>query len=102
MKRTRAGHAHSDAPARPCDRCPARAARPRARTTDPVVRSGARNTPATIDVFMTRVLDNIDRYWTRTFAQADLPTPSVGFAPVPPGAARVTACGHVADDSAAF
>jgi predicted metalloprotease len=75
---------------------------PRARTTDPAVRSGARNTPATIDVFMTRVLDNIDRYWTRTFAAADLPAPSVGFAPVPPGAARVTACGDVADDSAAF
>ena len=75
---------------------------PRAQTTSPSVRSRGSTAPTTIDVFMTRVLDNIDRYWTQTFAAADLPTPSVSFAAVPPGAARPTACGAVADDSAAF
>ena len=45
---------------------------PRAQTTNPTVRSNGANGPQTIDVFMTRVLDNIDRYWTRTFAAADL------------------------------
>ncbi len=51
---------------------------------------------------MTRVLDDIDRYWTRTFAAADLPMPSVSFSAVPPGALRLTACGTVANDAAAF
>ena len=75
---------------------------PRAQTTNAVVRSRGSNAPETIDVFMTRVLDNIDRYWTRTFAAADLPEPSVSFAAVPPRAAQITACGNVADDAAAF
>jgi predicted metalloprotease len=75
---------------------------PRAQQTNPAVRSRGSNEPATIDVFMTRVLDNIDRYWTRTFAAADLPEPSVSFAAVPPGAVRITACGNAATDSAAF
>ncbi len=75
---------------------------PRARTTNPTVRSRGSNEPETIDVFMTRVLDNIDRYWSRTFAAADLPEPAVIFAAVPPGAIGVTACGSTADDNAAF
>lgn len=75
---------------------------PRAQRTNPTVRSRGSNEPETIDVFMTRVLDNIDRYWTRTFAAAGLPEPSVSFSAVPPGAVRLTACGTLADDNAAF
>ena len=75
---------------------------PRAQTTSPVVRSRGNNEPETIDVFITRVLDDIDSYWTRTFAAANLPEPSVSFAAVPPGAVRLTACGNPADDNAAF
>ncbi|HVF79309.1 MAG TPA: neutral zinc metallopeptidase [Solirubrobacteraceae bacterium] len=75
---------------------------PRAQTTSPTVRSRGANGPETIDVFMTRVLDNIDRYWSRTFGAADLPEPSVSFAAVPPGAVRLTACGTLANDDAAF
>jgi predicted metalloprotease len=75
---------------------------PRARRTSPTVRSRGSNEPETIDVFMTRVLDDVDRYWTRTFAAADLPEPSVSFAAVPPGAIRLTACGTTANDDAAF
>jgi len=75
---------------------------PRAQRTSPTVRSRGNNEPETIDVFMTRVLDNIDGYWTRTFAAANLPEPSVSFAAVPPGAVRLTACGSAADDAAAF
>ncbi|CAA9520512.1 MAG: YpfJ protein, zinc metalloprotease superfamily [uncultured Solirubrobacteraceae bacterium] len=75
---------------------------PRAQRTSPTVRSRGRNEPETIDVFMTRVLDDIDGYWERTFAAADLPQPSVSFSAVPPGAVRLTACGTLADDSAAF
>ncbi len=75
---------------------------PRAQRTSPVVRSGASTEPTTIDAFMERVLTNIDQYWTRTFAAAGLPEPSVGFAPVAPREPRLTSCGTLADDNAAF
>jgi predicted metalloprotease len=66
------------------------------------VRSRGSNEPQTIDVFMERVLANVDGYWTKTFAAAGLPEPQVGFQPVPPGRPRLTSCGTLADDSAAF
>jgi predicted metalloprotease len=66
------------------------------------VRSQGSNEPETIDRFMQRVLENIDAYWTRTFAAANLPEPRVAFAPVAPGRAQLTSCGTLADDSAAF
>ncbi|HUR87251.1 MAG TPA: neutral zinc metallopeptidase [Solirubrobacteraceae bacterium] len=75
---------------------------PRARRTSPTVRSRGSNKPETIDVFMTRVLRDIDRYWTRTFAANGLPEPRVGFEPVPPGGLRLTGCGTIARDDAAF
>ena len=75
---------------------------PRAQTTSPTVRSGVNNEPETIDTFLVRVLENIDAYWTRTFAAADLPEPRVGFSAVPPGGRQLTACGNLADDEAAF
>ncbi|HEV2786248.1 MAG TPA: neutral zinc metallopeptidase [Solirubrobacteraceae bacterium] len=75
---------------------------PRAERTSPTVRSRGSNEPETIDAFMTRVLRNVDSYWTRTFAAADLPEPQVAFEPVPPGAVRLTACGNLANDSSAF
>jgi hypothetical protein len=75
---------------------------PRPQRTNPTVRSRGSNGPETIDAFLTRVLTNIDRYWARTFAAAHLPEPGVGFEPVPPHAVRLTACGSLADDSAAF
>jgi len=75
---------------------------PRAERTDPSVRSRGANEPDTIDTFLTRVLTNIDEYWTKTFAAADLPAPRVAFSAVPPGTSLRTACGELADDSAAF
>ena len=54
-----------------------RQAVPRAERTSPTVRSRGRNEPTTIDAFLTDLLEDIDRYWTRTFARADLPTPQV-------------------------
>ena len=70
--------------------------------TSPVVRSFGRTEPQTIDSFLTGLLRSIDRYWTRTFAAADLPEPRVGFSAVPPGGRRLSSCGTIADDSAAF
>ncbi len=75
---------------------------PRAQTTSPTVRSRGDNEPTTIDTFMTRVLTDIDRYWSRTFKAADLPEPQVSFAAVAPGRGGRTACGTLADDEAAF
>ena len=75
---------------------------PRARSTSPTVRSQGSNEPETIDAFMVRILTSVDRYWTRTFAAAGLPEPRVGFSAIPPGGRRLSSCGTIADDSAAF
>jgi uncharacterized protein len=75
---------------------------PQAERTSPTVRSRGSNEPQTIDEFMNRILTSVDRYWTRTFAAADLPEPRVGFSAVPPGGRRLSSCGTIADDSAAF
>jgi predicted metalloprotease len=75
---------------------------PRAERTSPTVRSRGNTEPETIDTFMRRVLGNVDEYWTKTFRAADLPAPEVSFLSVPPGRAAATACGALADDSAAF
>ena len=75
---------------------------PRAQTTSPTVRSRGSTEPETIDKFMLGILENIDSYWTRTFAAAGLPEPRVGFQAVAPGAVQLTACGHAANDDAAF
>ena len=70
--------------------------------TSPVVRSRGRNEPQTIDAFLTDVLRDVDRYWTRTFAAAGLPEPRVGYRWVAPGRFALTSCGSPADDNAAF
>ena len=70
--------------------------------TSPTVRSRGRNEPQTIDAFLTDVLTDVDRYWTRTFATADLPEPRVRYDWVAPGAVKLTACGEPANDRAAF
>jgi uncharacterized protein len=70
--------------------------------TSPTVRSRGRNEPQTIDAFLTDVLQDIDRYWTRTFAENDLPEPRVSYEWVSPGGRSVTSCGALADDDAAF
>ncbi|HEV2061955.1 MAG TPA: neutral zinc metallopeptidase [Solirubrobacteraceae bacterium] len=70
--------------------------------TLPRVRSRGRNEPQTIDAFLTDLLADVDRYWTRTFATGGLPEPRVGYDWVPPGGLRLTACGATAGDDAAF
>jgi uncharacterized protein len=75
---------------------------PSADRTSPTVRSRGRNEPTTVDAFLTELLQEIDRYWTRTLAAADLPEPRVRYEWVPPGAYVLTACGEPADDRAAF
>ncbi|HEY8581534.1 MAG TPA: neutral zinc metallopeptidase [Capillimicrobium sp.] len=75
---------------------------PEAPTTDPVGRSQGNTDAGTIDVFMTGVLESVDRYWTVTLEANGQPTPRVSYQWVPPGASVATACGATADDSAAF
>ena len=75
---------------------------PRPETTSPVVRSRGRNEPQTIDAFLTDLLRNIDRYWTRTLTRSGLDEPRVGYEWIPPGRAVLTGCGPSADDNAAF
>jgi uncharacterized protein len=75
---------------------------PRAERTSPTVRSRGSNEPQTIDVFLSRLLEDIDRYWTATFRASNLPEPVVRYHWVPPGGAALTGCGPTADDRAAF
>lgn len=70
--------------------------------TVPAVRSDGQNEPQTIDAFLTDVLQDVDRFWTRTFATSDLPEPRVAYVWVPPGSRVLTACGDAANDDAAF
>ena len=79
-----------------------RKAVPQARRTSPEVRSRGRNEPTTIDAFLTDVLREIDRYWTRTFKASGLPEPRIRYVWVAPGSRVLTGCGEPADDRAAF
>jgi predicted metalloprotease len=75
---------------------------PEAERTSPTVRSRGRNEPTTIDVFLTALLEDIDRYWTTTFEAAGLPEPRVGYHWIQPGGVVMTGCGQPADDRAAL
>jgi uncharacterized protein len=70
--------------------------------TSPTVRSRGRSEPTTIDAFLTDLLQDIDRYWERTFAASRLPQPRVSYDWVAPGATVLTGCGEPAGDNAAF
>ena len=70
--------------------------------TSPVVRSRGRNEPVTIDAFLTDVLQDVDRYWTRTFEAAGLPAPVVRYDWIPPGRVALTGCGTIPDSTAVY
>jgi predicted metalloprotease len=75
---------------------------PRAERTSPDVEARGRTEGTTVDAFLTDVLENVDAYWTRTFAANGLPEPRVRYAWVEPGRVLRTGCGAPADDNAAF
>ncbi len=75
---------------------------PRAERTSPTVRSRGNTEATTIDVFLTKLLEDVDAYWTRTFAASNLPEPRVRYVWVPPARQVATGCGQPADDRAAF
>jgi hypothetical protein len=58
--------------------------------------------PATIDEYMTAVLDSVDEYWTRTLKASGRRPPTVFYLWIPHGVATGTACGSQADETAAF
>ena len=70
--------------------------------TSPVVRSRGLEEPQTIEEFLTGVLEDVDRYWTKTFASAGLPEPRVRYDWVRPGGIALTSCGPPARDLSAF
>jgi hypothetical protein len=74
---------------------------PQAQQTAPEVRSQGQTERTTIDAFLTRVIEDIDRYWTQTMRASDLPQPRVLYDWVPPGVTHPTGCGP-ATDTAAF
>ena len=70
-------------------------------------RTSGQAPPATMDVFLTDVLGNIDRYWTRTLTSANLPEAQVNYLWLAPGVTQQTGCvkrdgsPEVANDSSA-
>lgn len=75
---------------------------PAAPTTLPAGRSEGNTDPATIDGFLTGVLESVDQYWTTTLQANGHPVPQVAYSWVSPGAVLRTACGAAADETAAF
>jgi predicted metalloprotease len=75
---------------------------PRAERTSPKVQARGRTGTTTIDAFLTDVITSVDTYWTRTMRASGLPEPRVRYVWVPPGGRRLTRCGAVAGDDAAF
>ena len=75
---------------------------PEAPRTLPAGRSQGQTAPTEIGRFMTRVLENIDRYWTETLTSSGLPAPEVRYVWVDPGTQVATRCGAVANDGSAF
>ncbi len=61
-----------------------------------------RRASSSFDDYMDDVLGNVDRYWRRTFAAADLRRPRVRHRFVAPGGEVATGCGDSANDQAAF
>jgi predicted metalloprotease len=75
---------------------------PQADRTSPEVQARGRTEQTTIDAFLTDVITSVDRYWTRTLRASDMREPAVRYLWVQPGARRLTGCGAVAGDDAAF
>jgi predicted metalloprotease len=75
---------------------------PEARETNPQVRSRGSTDRDDIDAFMLRILQNVDAYWTKTLRASGIEEPRVGFASIPPGFVRRSACGPAGDDAAFY
>jgi predicted metalloprotease len=56
----------------------------------------------TIDGYLTRTIESVDEYWTKTLTAAGREEPRVAYNWVEPGQRIRTRCGAVADDRAAF
>ena len=52
--------------------------------------------------FLTDVTQNVDSYWTTTFADAGLPEPRVSYAWIPAGQTAASQCGELGASAAAY
>jgi predicted metalloprotease len=75
---------------------------PQAQQTSPRVRSQGDTETGTIPAFLTRVMHDVDDYWTQTLRASDLPAPHVGYDWVPPGQTQITGCGPATDEAAFY
>ena len=68
--------------------------------------SPARTQPENMEQFLTSVTKDVDRYWTRVFADSGLPEPKVSYAWIPAGQTAASVCGDengtLGDDAAAY
>jgi predicted metalloprotease len=75
---------------------------PRATPTTPTPSSRGRTEEATVEAYLTEVVTSVDRYWTRTLAEAGRPEPRVSYVWVPRQRIVGTGCGSPAGPDAAF
>lgn len=55
-----------------------------------------------IERLLATTMESVDAYWEETFAANDVAPPRVGYAFIEEGRRRLTSCGALADDTAAF
>src|SRR4051794_15221625 len=66
---------------------------PKATPTTPSPASRGRTEPNQVEAYLTEVVTSVDRYWTRTLAEAGRPEPRVAYVWIPPGRVVGTGCG---------
>jgi predicted metalloprotease len=75
---------------------------PRASPSTPAPESRGRTEANQVEAYLTEVITSVDRYWTRTLAEAGRAEPRVAYVWVPPGRVVGTGCGTPAGPDAAF
>lgn len=58
--------------------------------------------PTTMTSFLTGVTQDVDSYWTKTFADAGLDEPRVSYSWIPAGQSAASACGELGSSAAAY
>src|SRR4051794_7731161 len=58
---------------------------PQATPSTPAPASRGRTEPSQVEAYLTEVITSVDRYWTRTLAEAGRPEPRVSYVWITPG-----------------
>jgi uncharacterized protein len=75
---------------------------PKATPSTPSPQTRGRTEAGQVEAYLTEVIGSVDRYWTRTLAEAGRSEPRVRYLWIPPGRVAGTGCGAPAGPDAAF